>query len=161
MLNADDGPTVDNQFLFLSRDGKRGEVLLRLGRAQEAEEHFRKALKEMQERVAANPEDPRFHGELGQMHAHLGQRADAIREGLLGVELLPIEKDAWRGAYRIEDLARIYTILGEKELAIDRLEFLLSRPGDLTVAILKIDAAWDPLRGHPRFEKLLVANAAS
>jgi hypothetical protein len=44
---------------------------------------------------------------------------------------------------------------GEAESAIERLEVLLSIPFDLTVAELRIDPAWDALRGNPRFEALL------
>ncbi len=40
-------------------------------------------------------------------------------------------------------------------VAIDQLEFLLSRPGELSVALLRLDPTWDPLRDHPRFQKLL------
>ena len=31
----------------------------------------------------------------------------------MGVELLPVTKDAWRGPYRVADLARIYVMVGE------------------------------------------------
>ena len=75
--------------------------------------------------------------------------------GKRAVELLPVEKEAWRGTYRIEDLARIYTVVGEYDKAIDKLESLLSRPGMLSVNILKLDPVWDPLRDHPRFQRLL------
>jgi hypothetical protein len=39
----------------------------------------------------------------------------------LAVELLPMSKEAWRGAHRLEDLARIYTMVGEYDAAIDQL----------------------------------------
>ncbi len=40
-------------------------------------------------------------------------------------------------------------------VAIDQLEFLLSRPGVLSVSLLRLDPTWDPLRDHPRFQRLL------
>jgi serine/threonine-protein kinase len=55
----------------------------------------------------------------------------------------------------VEDLARIYTMVGEYDTAIDRLETLLSVPSPTTVPMLRMDPTWDPLREHPRFQRLL------
>ncbi len=52
-------------------------------------------------------------------------------------------------------LAAIYTEVGEYEKATERLEYLLTVPGDLSVNLLRIDPVWDPLRDHPRFQRLL------
>ena len=52
-------------------------------------------------------------------------------------------------------LAAIYTEVGEYEKATERLEYLLTIPGDLSVNLLRIDPVWDPLRDHPRFQRLL------
>jgi len=72
------------------------------------------------------------------------------------VALLPISLDAGgRGYNREWDLAIIYTMVGEYEAAIDKLAYLLSIPGDLSVPWLKLDPAWDPLREHPRFRGLV------
>ena len=71
------------------------------------------------------------------------------------MELLPVSKEAWRGLYRVEDLARIYVIVGESDAAIDQLEFLLSAPGGMSIPLLGLDPAWNALRNHPRFKKLI------
>jgi len=60
-----------------------------------------------------------------------------------------------RGPYRVEDLARIYVMVGEFNAAIDQLEFLLSNPGLMSIPLLRLDPAWNPLRNHPRFQKRL------
>ena len=60
-----------------------------------------------------------------------------------------------RGPYRVEDLARIYVMVGDFDAAIDQLEFLLSKPGVLSIPLLRLDPTWDPLRDHPDFEKLI------
>ena len=44
---------------------------------------------------------------------------------------------------------------GENAKAIELVDGLLSRPGELTVPLLKLDLAWDRLRGDPDFQKLL------
>lgn len=66
-----------------------------------------------------------------------------------------MSKEAWRGLYRVEELALILTMTGRYDAAIDRIEFLLSVPGDMSVARLRLDPRWDPLRSHPRFQTLL------
>jgi hypothetical protein len=38
---------------------------------------------------------------------------------------------------------------------IDRLEFLLERPGQFSKEYLKLDPTWIPLREHPRFQSLV------
>ena len=109
------------------------------------------ASKKVQER----PDDPRLHSALGIAYAGLGRRLEAIREGQTAVELMPVGKEAYRGYYRAWDLARIYTMVGEHDAAVTEIERLLSLPGHLTVPWLRIDPTWDPLRSHPRFQRLL------
>jgi len=60
-----------------------------------------------------------------------------------------------RGPSRVDDLARIYVMVGEFDAAIDQLEFLLSNPGWMSIPLLRLDPAWAPLRDHPRFKKLI------
>jgi hypothetical protein len=62
---------------------------------------------------------------------------------------------ALRGIYPVEDLARIYVMVGENEAALDQLEYLMSIPGDLGVGAFRPDPAWKPLRDHPRFQALI------
>ncbi len=88
-------------------------------------------------------------------YAGLGHKDDAMRERALAVELLSMSKEAWRGAQRVEDLARIYTMVGEYDAAIDQLDSLLAVPSPSAVPRLRIDPAFDPLRDHPRFQALL------
>ena len=53
------------------------------------------------------------------------------------------------------DLAHIYTILGNNEAALERLEYLLANSSYLSAPYLRMDPKWDPLRDDPRFEALL------
>ncbi len=101
------------------------------------------------------PNDARMHSSLGIVYAGLGEKEKAIREGERGVELLPVSKEAWNGFYREVDLAKIYTMVGKYDLAIEKLDYLLSIPGELSVPYIKIDPVWKPLRSDPRFEKVL------
>ena len=50
---------------------------------------------------------------------------------------------------------RIYLLVGEPEKALDQLESLLKIPYTLSPGWLKIDPTFAPLRGNPRFERLV------
>lgn len=102
------------------------------------------------------PGDPRRHAALGLAYALLQRKDDAIRKGRRAVELLPVSKDALAGPQYVFYLAEIYAVVGEYEEAINRLDYLLSIPSDaVSVATLRIDPWWDPLREHPQFKTLL------
>jgi len=92
---------------------------------------------------------------LAYIYALLGRAEDAIREGKRSVELMPISKDAFSGPEFVEALAEIYTIVGDNEAAIDQLEILFSVPTLISGNSLRLDPIWDPLRDHPRFQRLL------
>ena len=66
-----------------------------------------------------------------------------------------MELDAWQGSIKEMDLAKIYTLTGEYDPAMDIIERLLTIPGELSVPLLKIDPAYDKLRSLPRFQKIL------
>jgi tetratricopeptide (TPR) repeat protein len=120
-----------------------------------AKEYYEEARINLESKIEEMSEDARFHSSLGIAYAGLGRKEEAVREGKLGVELLPVTKDAMKGSGRVEDLARIYVMVGEFDAAIDKLEFLLSRPGQTSIHLLRLDPAWAPLRNHPRFKKLI------
>jgi len=52
-------------------------------------------------------------------------------------------------------LAQIQARFGDHDAAIAALPHLLKVPAGLTIANLKLDPFWDPLRKDPRFQKLL------
>ena len=68
-----------------------------------------------------------------------------------------VSKDALLGPYFQHQLARIYTLVGEPEKALDQLEPLLKIPYYLSPGWLKIDPNFDPLRKNPRFQKLVAS----
>ena len=96
---------------------------------------------------------------LGMIDAALGRKEDAIREGRRAAELLPVAKDSIAGAGIMEYLGIIYAWTGEKKLAIDQVSATLRIPSDLNYGKLRLHPFWDPLRGDPRFEKLVASLA--
>jgi len=92
---------------------------------------------------------------LGMANAALGNKEDAIREGRRAVELLPVTKDAVLGPQLIEYLALIYAWTGEKDLALERLDEAARLPSFVSYGKLLLRPRWDPLRGDPRFDKIV------
>jgi serine/threonine protein kinase/Tfp pilus assembly protein PilF len=92
---------------------------------------------------------------LGLIDAGLGRKEEALREGRRAVELLPVEKDSMNGTNMVKYLAVIAAWVGDKDLACEQLASIIRRPSTLSYGQLKLMPFWDPLRGDPRFEKLV------
>lgn len=101
----------------------------------------------------ARPLDGQRHALLGLALALLGRGPEAMAEGRRATALWPISRDAAGGAYVQQLLARIYTIVGEPELAMDQLEPLLKMPNYLSPGWLRIDPTWARLKGNARFQR--------
>ncbi|MFC1792473.1 protein kinase [Planctomycetota bacterium] len=122
---------------------------------QSAEKYYEKAMRILESKLREDPNNAWYHSALGVAHAGLGNKEDAIREGELAVEMFPYTKDFRKGFAREKDLAYIYTMVGKSDKAIDQLERLLSIDGEISIPLLQLNPAWDPLRNHPRFKKLV------
>jgi serine/threonine-protein kinase len=105
--------------------------------------------------VRAEPQIDAGYVKLGVADAYLGRRVEAMRAGERAVALRPVVNDATTGAHIQHQLARIYLLVGEPEKALDQLEPLLRMPYYLSPGWLEIDPTFDPLRGNPRFERLV------
>lgn len=125
------------------------------GDAQRLRQYSEQAEKGFAAQLEETPDDAQLHVLRGLALAYLGRHDEAIREGEQCMTLLPLSRDAYSGAYNLHQLVRIFTILGEREKALDRLETLLKVPYYLSPGWLAIDPNFAPLRGHPRFEAFL------
>jgi len=96
---------------------------------------------------------------LGLIDAALGRKEEALREGQRAVELLPAEKDSINGPVLVEYLAIIAAWAGDKDLACEQLGRAIKIPGCVSYGHLKWLPFWDPLRGDPRFEKIVASLA--
>jgi TolB-like protein/Tfp pilus assembly protein PilF len=92
---------------------------------------------------------------LGLIDAGLGRKEDALREGRRAVELTPPSKDSINGPIIRGFFAVICAWVGEKDLAIEQLTHAIQLPGRLSYGQLRLHPIWDPLRGDPRFEKIV------
>jgi len=144
-----------DQNRFVPRTELYAEVYGLMGNRELARVYYDSARNVVAGKLREHPDDPRLHSALGIAWAGLGRKDEAIAEGKKAVDLLPVTREAFRGYRHEHDLARIYTMVGEYNIAVSRLEYLLSIPGWLTPAWLRIDPAWDPLRRNPRFQRLV------
>lgn len=120
-----------------------------------AREALLKAKGLLEKYISEAPEDSKRHSRLGEALAWLGEKDAAIAEGKRATELLPESIDAFDGPVATQTLAEIYMTVGEHDQAIAIADGLLSRPSQLTVALLKIHPLWDPIRDDPRFVALI------
>ena len=126
---------------------------------QRAQREFAAARAEQQKVVQAQPEFGPAWGALGLIDAGLGRKEDALREGRRALELLPPEKDAIVGKFLVRQLALIAAWVGERDLACEQLSIAIAPPQSVTYGGLKLSPLWDPLRGDPRFEKIVASLA--
>jgi serine/threonine-protein kinase len=124
------------------------------GRDADARKDWESALSMLGDAVVERPDDPRLHSSLGIVYAALGRLEEAVIEGQVAIDLLPLSKDAFYGLSYEVDLARILMMVGDHEAALDQLERLLCIPSWVTSAWLEVDPLWDPLREHPRYRHL-------
>jgi serine/threonine protein kinase/Tfp pilus assembly protein PilF len=154
-LSVGSSEFFETQFYFIPKAQLYAQVNGLMGNRQLEQEYYESARSILETKMQERPRNARLHSSLGITYGGLGRKEDALREGKLAVELLPVSKEAWGGIYRVEDLARIYVMIGEFDAAIDQIEFLLSVPGEMSIPLLRLDLAWAPLRDHRRFKKLL------
>jgi TolB-like protein/Tfp pilus assembly protein PilF len=101
----------------------------------------------------------RAHAKLGIAYALLGEEINAWVEGSSAVSLVPLSTDAYEGADHMRDLAVVYTLIGEFDLAVQQLETTLSVPSPLNRLDLLLDPVFEPLRSQSGFEALLASSS--
>jgi TolB-like protein/Flp pilus assembly protein TadD len=102
------------------------------------------------------PEEAQLHELHGRALALGGWKKEAIEEAELSLRLRETALNAGTGPYVKFQVARILIQSGELDRALDLIEPLLTVNGsDLTPAYMRIDPSFAPLKGNPRFEKLI------
>jgi serine/threonine-protein kinase len=159
MIAAGENPAFTDEAVTFSRLFMEG-VIARMTR-DDAGAHaaFAAARAEQQKVIEANKSYGPPLCVLGLIDAGLGRKEEALREGRRAVELLPVEKDPINGIAMVKYLAIIAAWVGDKELACEQLAIALRPPSRLTYGELKLLPFWDPLRGDPRFEKIVASLA--
>jgi TolB-like protein/class 3 adenylate cyclase/Flp pilus assembly protein TadD len=154
-----EGSILETGNFLMPRDWFVGLVARTFGDAKEAQKAFTAARTIATKTVQEQPDYAPAWSLLGMIDAGLGRKADAIAEGKRACELLPLSKDSWEAPIYVNNLALIYAWVGEKDLALEQLTISATSPGGISYGELKLEPAWDSLRGDPRFEKLVADHA--
>ena len=127
------------------------------GDVADAQAGVEKARELLEMRLREHPQDFRSLRALSWVYLALDRKTDAINIAQRAVELLPLEKDAVLGSGNLAALAEIQAQTGAATEAVQNLRKLLSIPAGETISIarLKIDPVWDPIRNDAGFQQLL------
>jgi TolB-like protein/class 3 adenylate cyclase/Tfp pilus assembly protein PilF len=145
--------------VFLNRSFVEGLIALIQKDEGKAQGAFTAAREAQEKAIAAQPHYGRELGLLGLIDAYLGRKEEALREGRRAVELVRAEKDVAEEVGLAQNLALIAARVGDKDLACEQLESIIHLPSSLSYGGLKLFPWWDPLRGDPRFEKIVASLA--
>jgi TolB-like protein/Tfp pilus assembly protein PilF len=123
-----------------------------------AQPEAEKARQLLEERLRELPTDISSMTKLSWVYLALKRNEDAMKLARQAADLLPPEKDALVGNLLLTGLAEIEARTGATAEAIAILRRQLSVPAGVSVSIarLKIDPVWDPIRDDPGFQQLLV-----
>jgi len=143
-------------FPILGRDFCLGVAARLKGDGTSARAAFMRARAQQEEEIRGRPDNVTLLSELGLIDAALGRKEEALNEGRRAMELAPSAKDSETEPVVKTYFAMICAWTGERELALEQLEILAKlQGGGLTYGDLRLSPMWDPLRGDPRFEKIV------
>src|SRR5438067_4050774 len=125
------------------------QIYRSLGRDGEKESAARRGIERAERELTLHPDNPRPAYLGATALVTLGQN-DRAKEWL--ARTLAIDPDDILTQY---NAACIYSRLGEIDTAFDLLERLLPHANHETKAWIKHDSDFDPLREHPRYQKIL------
>ena len=125
-----------------------------LGESDRARDSFEAARKTLLAEIERVPASDTVRQALSIANAGLGNKEEAVADAIRVVDAWPIEQQPFFGVIPLENLALVYTMVGEYDLALETLEVLLSIPSVVTLPILELDPRWAPLHGHPRYQEL-------
>jgi tetratricopeptide (TPR) repeat protein len=140
-------------------------VVARLkGDADAARAAFMRVRAQVEEDLRVHPDDMHLLSRLALIDAALGRKEEALSEGRRAVELAPSAQAVMFGSCPNEVcVARSFALIcawaGETDLALEHLEAVTKIPGGPSYGDLRLDPMWDPLRGDPRFEKIVASLA--
>jgi TolB-like protein/Tfp pilus assembly protein PilF len=127
------------------------------GQVEAAKSAAEEAQPLLEARLREQPDDTLAMRELSWVYLALERNADALRLSREAADSISVEKDAFSGPIFQIGLAQIEARAGKAGDAIKRLGRVLSIPAGAVASIarLRIDPAWDPIRNRPDFQQLL------
>jgi len=153
-----DNPCWGEGTIILSHSFGEGLLARMVKDEARARTAFEAARAQQEKIVQAQPDYGPALCVLGLIDAALGRKDLALDEGRRAIALTPLEKDVYNGSRVLQYFAITAAWTGDKELALQQLEAGLRAPDAsqmLSYGALKLLPFWDPLRGDPRFEKIV------
>jgi serine/threonine-protein kinase len=157
-----DNPCWGESAINLSRSFGEGLLARTTKDEARARTAFEAAHAQQEKIVQAQPDYGPALCVLGLIDAALGRKELALDEGRRAITLTQVEKDFFNGSFVLQYFAITAAWAGDKELALQQLEAGVHGPvasGMLSYGALKLHPVWDPLRGDPRFEKIVASLA--
>lgn len=133
----------------------RAQAHLALGDSARARAYYGEARATLEQATAFHADVRGFRASLAVVLARLGHKEEAVREANRARDEAHLE--AAEGHRYLVSAAESYAWAGETDAALEVLAQVIGSPGQLSVHHLRLDPRWDPLRSHPRFQRLIAA----
>lgn len=130
------------------------------GDSAEARRFYRAAQPALQQKIALRPDEMWYHLWLAIGLAGGGDPEGALHEARRSEELAAAAPDLWENPFFEQGLLHVYIMNGDRETAVTMVESLLRSHHYLAISVpwLRIDPRFDPLRTHPRFQRIVGEN---
>ena len=146
----------NGQTSYVTKDFLKGVVYQEMNQEKKAKEFFQIALKDANQQILNEIDDPRFLAFKGKVLAYLGQKEEAMNFGKKAISIVSVDNDKLQGVDYNYDLAKIYAVSGEFELAIKELRKIqTAQPKAAIIGFLTYDAEFANIQEYPGFRELI------
>lgn len=148
---------LDNAPNWRPYQSLRARIWALKGNEARARAAYKKNSEALRKKLRDAPQNPGLWSALGLAEAGLGHQEKAMEAGRRATELYPLAEDAVAGPRYLAQLAEIHARLGDAKTATRLLDKLLGIPAGVqtSVAMLRENPVWDPIRESPDFQALL------
>lgn len=146
----------NSQTSYTPKDYLRAIIYLEMGEKEKAMELFTIALNDIEEKLKSEKDDPRFLAFKGKVLAYLGKEKEAIEFGYKATNIVSVENDKLQGGDYNYNLAKIYSVTGNYELAVNELEKIYNaQPKAAFLGLLLYDYELSYIQQYEGFRNLV------
>ncbi|MEO6926287.1 MAG: tetratricopeptide repeat protein, partial [Rhodanobacter sp.] len=158
-----DAAPTDTEEERLTQRAARIAIQVIAGRKATIQPECKKVKGVLDEELRKHPDSLSALQQASWVDVCLGRNAEAIAAARHAVDVLPLSKDTYFGAFQLEGLAEIDAHAGAPDESFKLIEQLLAMPAGQSMSImrLKLDPLWDPLRKDAQFQKLIADGEAA